>query len=95
MKVRFSPNYLQELIEFEVELNAISIEPEERRGKDVIVRWKFYNGFDPKGKFWTDSNSLQMEERELYHKGTYEVSKGSSNITENYYPVTQAIAMRD
>jgi hypothetical protein len=52
------------LIEYEVELNAIPISSI-NQGKDIIVNWRLFNGFDPKGKFWTDSNSLMMLERNI------------------------------
>jgi hypothetical protein len=38
VKVRFSPKYFEELIEFEVELNSVQIDGD-RRGKDIIVDW--------------------------------------------------------
>ena len=38
IKVRFSPKYFQEVIEFEVELNQIPIK-ENNQGKDIIVNW--------------------------------------------------------
>ena len=55
------------------------------------------DGFDPKQKFWTDSNSLQMMERNLYKRFDphYVVFDQFSNISSNYYPVDSAIAMRD
>ena len=62
--VRFSPKYLSELIEFEVEENAIQLSEYGTpmfpwgRGKDLTVNWKFFDSFDPQGKFYTDSNSL-------------------------------------
>lgn len=65
------------------------------RGKDVTVNWKFYDGFDPKGKFWTDSNALIMLERNLYHRESYPYSEKTSNISSNYYPIDSAIVMRD
>jgi len=58
LKVRFSPQYFDQIVEFEVEMNQIQFI--EGRGKDLIVQWKMYDGFDPDGKFWTDSNSLMM-----------------------------------
>ena len=39
IKVRFSPDIIKELIEFEVELNPISIE--DKHGKDITVNWSF------------------------------------------------------
>jgi hypothetical protein len=54
---------LKEFIEFDVELAPIPIE--DMRGKDVIVSWYMLDGFDPKGTFWTDSNGLEMQKREI------------------------------
>jgi hypothetical protein len=45
-----------ELIQFEVEMNSIPMA--DHQNKDVTVNWKMYDGFDPKGQFWTDSNEL-------------------------------------
>jgi len=50
---------VKELIEFDVELNGIPIE--DGKGKDIIVNWKMYGGFNPSQTFWTDSNSLEMQ----------------------------------
>lgn len=61
----------------------------------MTVNWKMYDGFDPNGKFWTDSNSLLMLERELNTRREYEMTDHSSNISSNYFPITSAIAMRD
>jgi hypothetical protein len=93
-KIRFSPEYFSELVEFEVFINKLPISAN-YRGKDVTVHWKFYDGFDPKGKFWTDSNSLLMLERNLYHREAYTYVEKNNNISSNYYPVDSAIAMRD
>lgn len=61
IKVRNSPLF-QGLVEFEVELEAIPIK--DYKSKDVTVNWKFYDGFDPKGAFFTDSNALEMQSRQ-------------------------------
>jgi hypothetical protein len=74
--VRHSPYYLNSFIEFEVEANSLQITEldekskklEKGRGKDFTVNWKMFDGFDPKGKFYTDSNSLGMMEREIGKK---------------------------
>lgn len=63
IKVRFSP-LEKEIIEFEVELAPIPV-LDDFQGKDVTVNWKFYNGMDPQGTFWTDSNGLEMQKREI------------------------------
>jgi hypothetical protein len=49
-----------------------------------------YDRFDTNETFWTDSNGLEMQERHL------NVMTGkASNISGNYYPITQAVATRD
>lgn len=47
------------MIEFDVELSPISIK-EDKRGKDITVNWKMYDGFNANQTFWTDSNGLEM-----------------------------------
>ena len=96
VKVRFSPTVFEQIIEFEVELNAIDVS-KNFRGKDLTVNWQMLDGFDPKQKFWTDSNSLQMIERNLYKRSDprFIIMDKYSNISSNYYPVDSAIAMRD
>ena len=47
VNIRFSPKYMDQLIEFEVEMNQILFS--EGRGKDLTVNWKMYDGFDAKG----------------------------------------------
>ena len=73
------------------------------QGKDITVNWKFYNGMEPKGQFWTDSNGLEMQKREivLYEGNTtqqnnqIDYNPNYKTISNNYYPVDSAIAMRD
>jgi len=82
-------------VQFTVELNGVSIDKRENRGKDVIVRWKMFDGFNSSNKFWTDSNGLGMMERTLSHKQDYNPDAKWSNISSNYYPVDSAIFIRD
>jgi len=64
--VRFSPQLFQEIVKFDVELNSIPIEDDV--SKDLIVQWKMYDNFDPKGVFYTDSNELAMVKRQIDHR---------------------------
>lgn len=59
MHIRFSPKFFEELMEFEVSLNEIHLD-KNMSGKDVLVNWRFLNGFNNNGRFWTDSNALSM-----------------------------------
>jgi len=98
MKVRFSDAF-PELIEFDVELNPVPVQ--DKQGKDVIVTWKMYDGFNANHTFWTDSNALEMQERH-FQKTHYQFKMIDempglhfNDIAGNYYPVDYAIAMRD
>lgn len=59
------------------------------QSKDVIVTWKMYNGFNANKTFWSDSNSLEMLQRNVK-----DYESPEDTIAGNYYPVTSAIAMR-
>jgi len=84
MRVRFSP-YLDDMIELDVELNPIPID--DGRDKDVTVNFKMFNGFDPQGKFWTDQNGLEMEERNVeFIPSNYTFLNNQS--TPNYHMVS-------
>lgn len=59
-----------------------------------------YDGFDPKGEFFTDSNGLDMQKRVIDQKqfldNQYKIEEQhDSHVPRNYYPVDSAIAMRD
>ena len=87
------------MIEFDVDLSPIPIA--DGRSKDVTVNFKMFNGFDAKGKFWTDSNGLEMQERNIEFiptNYTFLNNKPFPNyhmISGNFYPVDSAIMMRD
>jgi len=98
VKVRFSETF-QEIIEFEVELNPVPVH-DDLQGKDVIVTWKMFDGFNANKTFWTDSNGLEMQERhfsKFQHKMDFfkNQSLTFNDIGGNYYPVPFAISMRD
>lgn len=60
VNVKFSPAMFTEIVKFEVKLNSV---PESSKNREVLVNWKMYDGFDPKGEFFTDSNELEMKKR--------------------------------
>ena len=94
MKVRFSPEHLSELIEYEVELNSIPVNITAGRGRNVMVEWRMLDEFDNAGKFFTDSNEGLMLEREFNHRRDFTFDDPTSNISANFYPVDSAIAIR-
>ncbi len=49
-----------------------------------------------KGVFYTDSNGLEMQQRVLNRRTSYDVSIAEgAEVAANYYPVTSAIVIRD
>jgi len=99
LRARTSP-YTRDLVEFQVELNGIPVMGD-KQGKEVIVNWKMLDGnhgrFNASNVFFTDSNGLEMQRRELNHRPTWNFSDAEriQNISQNYYPVQNAIVMRD
>ena len=79
-------------MQFELELNGIPVS-DDNQGKDVTVNWRFRD-FEMNNTFWTDSNGLEMQQRILNHRPSFNYS-GVQNISSNYYPVGSAIAIRD
>lgn len=68
------------------------------------MNWKMFDGFDPKGVFYTDSNGLEMQKRQIVYLRANQSSESNSvqhekpnlyTISGNFYPVDTAIAMRD
>jgi len=49
------------------------------------------------GVFYTDSNGLEMQRRQLNYRPTWNltVKEGGLNVTANYYPIQTAIAIVD
>lgn len=70
VSVRYSPIW-EDLIEFNVETAPIPLK--DKVGKDIIVTWRIFDEFDPKGTFFTDSNGLEMQQRNItQYKGQFE-----------------------
>jgi len=87
------------MIEVDVELNPIPIL--DFRSKDVTINFKMFDGFDPKGKFWSDVNGLEMQEHNIEFiptNYTFLNEKPYPNyhmVSGNFVPVETAIMMRD
>lgn len=62
-------------------------------GSEVTVNFLSFD-IDNNNTFYTDSNGLEMQERILNYRPTWDW-KGTQNISGNYYPVQTAMVIRD
>ena len=79
------------LVEFEVKLHGIPVD--DKLGKEVVANWQVI-GFDNDSTFYTDSNGLEMQKRILNYRPDWTLVTDELQ-SSNYYPVQQAIAIRD
>ena len=94
--VRFSLDADLPLVRVDVDLG--SLPSHEQGGTELTVNFQARD-FKNNGTFYTDSNGLEMQERILNYRPTWDVEENykefKSNISMNFYPVTSAIAIRD
>lgn len=82
-------------MKFDVELFGIPLNKDV--GQEVTIN--FHSHLKNNGTFYTDSNALEMQHRQLNERpdwilnDTYKYAE--MNITANYYPINSAIAIRD
>ena len=83
-------------IEFEVQMLEIPIIKQGliKKGREVVAKWKFDN-IDNEDTFYTDSNALEMQQRVIDSRPDFQLDTKGMNVTENYYPINAAIAIRD
>ncbi len=81
------------VIQFDVLLYGIPYDS--NIGHEVTVNFHAPN-IANNGIFYTDSNGLEMQRRQLNYRPTWNLTTSNSlNITANYYPVNSAIAIVD
>ena len=82
------------ILKYEVEL--FGIPHNQDIGFEVTANF-VVPSFDNGSVFYTDSNGLEMQERRLNYRPTWDFNPapGGLNITANYYPVQTAISMYD
>ena len=91
--------YLTDLgtVKYEVDYNSIPMT--DLDGYEVIAKFQvadFYNN----QTFYTDSNGMEMQERKLNYRPTWDfvntnLADSNENITGNYFPVQSALSMLD
>ena len=84
------------VLKFDVDLD--SLPTLQYDGYEVIVDFQVEN-FDNNQTFYTDSNGLEMQQRRLNYRPTWDIqanyNDSNENVTANYYPINTAITMRD
>ena len=63
-------------------------------GKEVITR-VCNRAIRSNGTFYTDSNGRQMMERRRDERPSYDISPDLESVSQDYYPVTAMISLRD
>jgi hypothetical protein len=76
--------------EWEVYLSGL---PNDNHGREVTVNWKSID-IKNAGVFYTDSNGLEMQQRMLNYRPTWNFTS-FQKVASNYYPVTSAISIID
>lgn len=87
-----------QVVKVDVDLNSL---PDiYLNGYEVVSVFQAVDDFDNNGEFWTDSNGLEMQRRQLNYRSYYNItdrvySITNLNITANYYPINSAISMKE
>lgn len=77
-------------IEWEVKLGGVPVTG--NRGKEVVALWNVLD-FVNEQTFYTDSNGLEMQKRELNKRPGWTIDT-VQKVSSNYYPINSAIAIR-
>jgi hypothetical protein len=88
VKVRYYDESLAS--EWEVYLAGL---PNDKHGREVTINWKSYDIKNNK-TFYTDSNGLEMQQRILNYRPSFNFSS-FEEVSGNYYPINSAIAIVD
>jgi hypothetical protein len=91
VRVTFAPKF-SESVEVRVELNGINIA--DGHGKDITVNFELEQLKDGNSTFYTDSNSLEMQERRLNYRPSFTFN-AVNNISANYYPIASAVSIKE
>jgi lysosomal alpha-mannosidase len=81
------------VMQFDVEL--FGIPQNSKVQQEVTVN--FHSDIKNDGEFWTDSNGMEMQKRNLNHRPTWNLTtkEGGLNITANMFPVNSAVSIID
>ena len=65
----------------------------DNRGKEITLN--IQTKIENNDEFYTDSNGLEMIQRKLNYRPTWNFSKTDDPIASNYYPITKMISIKD
>lgn len=90
-----SISILKDLPVLKAEVTTFGIPLNKDVGQEVTVN--FHTELDNSNVFYTDSNGLEMQKRQINYRPTWDltIKSGGLNITANYYPINSAIAIVD
>jgi hypothetical protein len=80
----------EEITSWDVKLYGI---PLGKQGQEVTINFKTFN-VSHHNVFYTDSNALEMQERIIDFRPTWNFTT-DEHVSGNYYPINQAIAIFD
>ena len=85
--------------QFKTSVDLLGLPDEPYGGHEVVVEFQIDN-FNNNKTFYTDSNGLDMQERILNYRPTWDLiglnyAKWNDNITANFYPINSAIQLKD
>jgi len=81
----------QKELRWKVNMHGIPVEQD--KGMEAVVNWELQE-FVNDGVFYTDSNALEMQKRQLNFREDFELVT-DEHVSANYYPINSAIAIRD
>jgi len=86
---------IENLSVLKVDVTLFGIPINNSVGEEVTVN--FHTDINNEQVFYTDSNGLEMQRRQLNYRPTWNLTiyDGGLNITANYFPINSAIAMVD
>jgi len=89
------------LVKVDIDLDSLPIAESKYNGYEVVAEFHVHN-FNNGQTFYTDTNGLEMQERKLNYRPTWDLMDTNAhygnqyeNITWNYFPINSAISMKD
>ena len=90
-----SISVIEDLAVLKVDATLFGIPLNSKVGQEVTIN--FHTEINNEQVFYTDSNGLEMQRRQLNYRQSWNLTvyDYGVNVTANYYPINSAIAMVD